>query len=80
MLQLNPKETLYFSNQEALITSKAEALRWQNLYEELKLNSEQLREKQQLSNEQLQQLHSQVEVQYPVAMCVISFHFECLWL
>ena len=55
---------LYFSSlQEALITTKAEALRWQSLYEELKLSSGQLRENQLLSNEQLQQLHSQVEVQ-----------------
>ncbi|XP_070823773.1 TRAF3-interacting JNK-activating modulator [Chaetodon trifascialis] len=48
--------------QEALITAKAEALRWQSLFEELKLNSGQLRENQLLSNEQLQQLHSQVEL------------------
>ncbi|XP_073326077.1 uncharacterized protein traf3ip3 [Pagrus major] len=46
---------------EALITAKEEALRWQSLYEELKLSSGQLRENQLLSNEQLQQLHSQVE-------------------
>ncbi|XP_037628295.1 TRAF3-interacting JNK-activating modulator [Sebastes umbrosus] len=48
--------------QEALITAKAEAQRWQSLCEELKLNSGQLRENQHLSNEQLQQLHSQVEL------------------
>ncbi|XP_042347404.1 TRAF3-interacting JNK-activating modulator isoform X2 [Plectropomus leopardus] len=48
--------------QEALITTKAEALRWQHLYEELKLNSAQLRENQHFSNDQLQQLHSQVEL------------------
>ncbi|XP_059189167.1 TRAF3-interacting JNK-activating modulator isoform X2 [Centropristis striata] len=48
--------------QEALITAKAEAMRWQSLYEELKLSSGQLRENQHLSNEQLQQLHSQVEL------------------
>lgn len=48
--------------QEALITAKAEALRWQSLYEELKLTSGQLRENQLLSNEQLQQLHSQLEL------------------
>ncbi|XP_049921105.1 TRAF3-interacting JNK-activating modulator [Epinephelus moara] len=48
--------------QEALITAKAEARRWQSLYEELKLSSAQLKENQHLSNEQLQQLHSQVEL------------------
>lgn len=53
-----------FCHQEALITAKAEALRWQSLFEELKLSSGQLRENQLLSNEQLQQLHSQVEVRY----------------
>ncbi|XP_070696184.1 TRAF3-interacting JNK-activating modulator [Pempheris klunzingeri] len=55
---LSKAETL----QEALITAKADALRWQSLYEELKLCSGQLRENQHLSNEQLQQLHSQVEL------------------
>ncbi|XP_028265724.1 TRAF3-interacting JNK-activating modulator isoform X2 [Parambassis ranga] len=55
---LNKAETL----QEALITVKAEALHWQSLYEELNLSSGQLRENQHLSNEQLQQLHSQVEL------------------
>ncbi|XP_030589450.1 TRAF3-interacting JNK-activating modulator [Archocentrus centrarchus] len=55
---LSKAETL----QEALITAKAEALRWQSLYEELKLSSGHLRESQHLSNEQLQQLHSQVEL------------------
>ncbi|XP_035512899.1 TRAF3-interacting JNK-activating modulator [Morone saxatilis] len=48
--------------QEALITAKAEALRWQSLYDDLKMNCGQLRENQLLSNEQLQQLHSQVEL------------------
>ncbi|XP_054465213.1 coiled-coil domain-containing protein 157 isoform X2 [Anoplopoma fimbria] len=48
--------------QEALITAKAEALRWQSLCEELKLSSGQLKENQHLSDEQLQQLHSQVEL------------------
>ncbi|XP_068454686.1 TRAF3-interacting JNK-activating modulator [Clinocottus analis] len=48
--------------QEALTTAKAEALRWQSLCKELKLSSEQLRENQHLNNEQLQQLHSQVEL------------------
>ncbi|XP_044068828.1 TRAF3-interacting JNK-activating modulator [Siniperca chuatsi] len=55
---LSKAETL----QEALITAKAEALRWQSVYEELKLSSGQLRENQHLTNEQLQQLHSQVEL------------------
>lgn len=55
---LSKAETL----QKALGTAKAEALRWQSLYEELKLSSVQLRENQYLSNEQLQQLHSQVEL------------------
>ncbi|KAK5863453.1 hypothetical protein PBY51_000482 [Eleginops maclovinus] len=48
--------------QEALITVKAEALKWQTLYEEQKLNSGQLRENQHLSDEQLQQLHNQMEL------------------
>ncbi|XP_034392776.1 TRAF3-interacting JNK-activating modulator isoform X2 [Cyclopterus lumpus] len=48
--------------QEALTTGKAEALRWQSLCKELKLSSEQLRENQHLYNEQIQQLHSQVEL------------------
>ncbi|XP_034445415.1 TRAF3-interacting JNK-activating modulator [Hippoglossus hippoglossus] len=48
--------------QESLITAKAEALKCQSLYEELRLSSGQLRENQHLSNEQLQQLHSQVEL------------------
>ncbi|CAK6951319.1 TRAF3-interacting JNK-activating modulator [Scomber scombrus] len=48
--------------QEALLTAKAEALKWQSLYEDLKLSSAQLREHQYLSNEQLQQLHSQIEL------------------
>ncbi|XP_029362524.1 TRAF3-interacting JNK-activating modulator isoform X2 [Echeneis naucrates] len=55
---LSKAETL----QGLLITAKAEAMKWKNLYEELKLSSGQLREKQHLSNEQLQQLHSQVEL------------------
>uniref|UniRef100_A0A3Q1FXH9 TRAF3 interacting protein 3 n=1 Tax=Acanthochromis polyacanthus TaxID=80966 RepID=A0A3Q1FXH9_9TELE len=55
---LSKAETL----QKALVTAKAEALRWQSLFEELKLSSGQLRENQYLSNEQLQQLHSQVEL------------------
>lgn len=62
----------FFCQQEALITVKAEALHWQSLYEELKLSSGQLRENQHLSNEQLQQLHSQVEVWYTVTMCTVS--------
>ncbi|XP_031142420.1 TRAF3-interacting JNK-activating modulator [Sander lucioperca] len=48
--------------QEALITAKAEAQRWQSLFEQLKLSSGQLRENQHLSNDQLQQLHSHVEL------------------
>ncbi|KAM7412070.1 hypothetical protein PAMA_021844 [Pampus argenteus] len=48
--------------QEALITTKAEVLRWQSLYEELKLSSAKLKENQHLSNEQLQRLHSQIEM------------------
>ncbi|XP_029292244.1 TRAF3-interacting JNK-activating modulator isoform X2 [Cottoperca gobio] len=48
--------------QEALMTVKAEALRWQSLCEELKLSSGQLRENQHHISEQLQQLHSQVEL------------------
>ncbi|XP_040009214.1 TRAF3-interacting JNK-activating modulator isoform X2 [Xiphias gladius] len=55
---LSKAETL----QESLITAKVEELKWQSLYEELKLNSRQLRENQHLSNEQLQQLQSQVEL------------------
>ncbi|KAM9343700.1 uncharacterized protein traf3ip3 [Pholidichthys leucotaenia] len=55
---LNKADTL----QEALIAVKAEALRWQSLYEKLRLSSGRLRESQQLSHEQLQQLHSQVEL------------------
>ncbi|XP_034732797.1 TRAF3-interacting JNK-activating modulator [Etheostoma cragini] len=48
--------------QEALITAKAEAQRWQSLCEQLKLTSGQLRENQHLSNDQLQQLQSHVEL------------------
>ncbi|XP_056278427.1 TRAF3-interacting JNK-activating modulator [Pseudoliparis swirei] len=48
--------------QEALNTAKAEAQRWQGLCKELKLSSEQLRENQHLYNDQMQQLHSQVEL------------------
>ncbi|XP_068608462.1 TRAF3-interacting JNK-activating modulator [Brachionichthys hirsutus] len=44
--------------QDRLIAAKEEALRWQNLHEELKLSNGQLKENQLLSNEQL---HSQVE-------------------
>ncbi|XP_053281095.1 TRAF3-interacting JNK-activating modulator [Pleuronectes platessa] len=55
---LSKAETL----QESLITAKAEALKCQSLYEELRLSAGQLRENQHLSNEQLQQLHSQVEL------------------
>uniref|UniRef100_A0A3Q3R8N9 TRAF3 interacting protein 3 n=1 Tax=Monopterus albus TaxID=43700 RepID=A0A3Q3R8N9_MONAL len=55
---LSKAETL---QQEALNTTKAEALRWQSECEELRLSSGQLREQLHLSNEKLQQLHSQVE-------------------
>ncbi|XP_072222664.1 uncharacterized protein traf3ip3 [Leuresthes tenuis] len=55
---LSKAETL----QEALITAKAEALRWQSLYEELRLSSGKLRENQHLSDDQLQQLLSKVEL------------------
>lgn len=48
--------------QEVLITAKAEAVRWQKDYEDLKRSSEKFRETQRLSNEQLQQLHEHVEV------------------
>ncbi|KAM6982298.1 uncharacterized protein traf3ip3 [Tautogolabrus adspersus] len=48
--------------QEALSIAKTEAMRWQSLYEDLKLSSGQLRESQHLSNDQLQQLHSQLEL------------------
>lgn len=78
IVQLNREDTLYFCHQEALITAKAEAVRWQSLYEELKLCSAQLKENQHLSNEQLQQLHSQVEVQYSI-VCdhVVGQKFRC---
>uniref|UniRef100_A0A3B3TNL8 TRAF3 interacting protein 3 n=1 Tax=Poecilia latipinna TaxID=48699 RepID=A0A3B3TNL8_9TELE len=48
--------------QEALVTAQAEALRWQSLYKELMLSSGQLRENHHLSNDQLQQLHTEVQV------------------
>ncbi|KAF3860336.1 hypothetical protein F7725_000591 [Dissostichus mawsoni] len=48
--------------QEALIKVNAESLKWQSLYEELKLNSVKLQENQHLSDDQLQQLHSQAEL------------------
>ncbi|XP_061592296.1 TRAF3-interacting JNK-activating modulator isoform X2 [Cololabis saira] len=55
---LSKAETL----QEALITAKAESLQWQSLYQELKLNSGQLRESQHLSIDHLQQLNGQAEL------------------
>ncbi|XP_029912318.1 TRAF3-interacting JNK-activating modulator isoform X2 [Myripristis murdjan] len=55
---LSKAETL----QEALLTAKAESLRWQSLYEELKLSSSQLKESRDLSDGQLQQLHSQLQL------------------
>ncbi|XP_016891331.1 TRAF3-interacting JNK-activating modulator [Cynoglossus semilaevis] len=48
--------------QESLSTAEAESLKWKNLYQELKLSYEQLQENQHLSNEQLQQLHREVEL------------------
>ncbi|XP_032428680.1 TRAF3-interacting JNK-activating modulator [Xiphophorus hellerii] len=48
--------------QEALVTAQAEALRWQSLYKELMLSSGQLRENHHLSNDQLQQLHTEVQL------------------
>lgn len=48
--------------QEALITAQAEALKWQSLYKELMLSSGQLRENQHHSNDQLQQLHNEVQL------------------
>ena len=74
---MNLEDTLHFVPQEALLTAKAEALRWQCLYEELKLSSGQLRENQHLSNDQLQQLHSQVEVQYTVCEPCMARSLQC---
>ncbi|KAK7878558.1 hypothetical protein WMY93_030394 [Mugilogobius chulae] len=48
--------------QEALNTAQTEARRWQRLYEELKLNSEQLTHTHNQSNDQLLQLQHQVEL------------------
>ena len=72
----NVKMTLCFCLQEALAKAKAEALRWQMLYKELKLSSGQLRENQLLSDEQLQQLHSQVEVQCSLWTCWMVSSFN----
>ncbi|XP_074538169.1 uncharacterized protein traf3ip3 [Halichoeres trimaculatus] len=58
MEALSLAETL----QEALSTAKSESMRWQGLYEELKKSYEQLGENQHVSREQLQQLHSQLEL------------------
>ena len=74
VLQLIPEDALYLCvvwPQESLITAKAEALKWRSLYEEQQLISGQHWENQHLSSEQLQQLQSQVEVQYTVIMCMI---------
>ena len=60
-------------HQEALSTAKTEAVRWQNLYEELKKSSEQLKENQRLSNEQLQQLLGHVEVRN------VLWHLHASW-
>lgn len=48
--------------QGALNTALSEAQRWQSLYEELRLSSERLRLKQDQSDDQLQQLHHQLEL------------------
>ncbi|XP_053705879.1 TRAF3-interacting JNK-activating modulator isoform X2 [Synchiropus splendidus] len=58
MEALSQAETL----QEALVSSKAESVRWQGLYEEQRENSTQLRRHQQLGEQQLQQLHGQMEL------------------
>nr|XP_015823195.2 TRAF3-interacting JNK-activating modulator isoform X1 [Nothobranchius furzeri] len=55
---LSKAETL----QEALSAAQAEVQRWESLYKELKLSSGNLRENQQLIYEQLEQLHTQVEL------------------
>ncbi|KAM9856258.1 TRAF3-interacting JNK-activating modulator [Aulostomus maculatus] len=48
--------------QEALMAAKADELRWQSLYEELKMSSSQLREQQHHRVDQLQQLQSQIKL------------------
>lgn len=48
--------------QEALIAAEAEAVRWQNLHEELKKSSEQFMEDLRLSSAQLERLQSHAEV------------------
>ncbi|KAM9785635.1 TRAF3-interacting JNK-activating modulator [Neosynchiropus ocellatus] len=48
--------------EEALASSKAESVRWQALHEEQKEHSAQLREHQQLGDQQLRQLHGQMEL------------------
>ncbi|XP_034028123.1 TRAF3-interacting JNK-activating modulator isoform X2 [Thalassophryne amazonica] len=58
MEALSKAETL----QEALICAQAETLRWQSLYEEQKMTTGQLKKNQNISLEQLQQLHSQMEM------------------
>lgn len=51
-----------FVHQEILAGTAAEAERWQGLYEELEQKSGQLRKNQNLKEDQVQQLQSQVEV------------------
>lgn len=66
---------IFFSifHQEALNTAKTEAQRWQSLYEELRLYSVQLKEKQHHSIDDLQHLHSQLEAR------VVGGGAEGLW-
>lgn len=70
-VSINIEDALYCCLQEVLITARADTLRWQRLYEELKLSSGQIREQQHLSDQQLQQLRSQSEVRYTVAAWMI---------
>lgn len=51
-------------HQEVLTGAAAEAERWRNLYEELEQKSVQLRKNQNLKEDQLQQLQSQIEVRH----------------
>ncbi|XP_033825453.1 TRAF3-interacting JNK-activating modulator [Periophthalmus magnuspinnatus] len=48
--------------QDALNTAQTETQRWKRLYEELRLSSEQLTEQHNQSNDQLLQLHDQLEL------------------
>ena len=49
-------------HQEALQTARAESTKWQSLCEELRGSSTQLKRGLDVSTEQLQQLHTQLEV------------------